>query len=93
MEPVSGILFSLYRGTQHHGEWIVACLEGAWPGIMGERLAKVCRPLAFKDFDLVVEITDAAWERALRSVKKNIAEKLRAATSGEVRSITLKRIQ
>jgi hypothetical protein len=91
MEPVSSILFSLYRGTQQHGEWIVACLEGAWPGIVGERLAEVCRPLAFKDSNLVVEITDMSWEKAVKSVKRDMAEKLRAATSGEVQSISLKR--
>jgi predicted nucleic acid-binding Zn ribbon protein len=89
LEPVSGVLFSLYRGTPQHEEWIIACLQGAWKGIVGERLAEMCRPSAMKGTELIVEITDASWMKTLKGVKRNIAEKLRTATSGEVKSISL----
>ena len=89
MEPVSSILFSLYRGTPQHEEWILACLQGAWGGIVGERLAEVCRPSAIKGSELVVEITDSSWRKALKGVMQEITEKLRSATHGEVKSISL----
>jgi hypothetical protein len=93
LEPVSNILFSLYRGTPQHEEWVMACLQGAWKGIVGERLAGVCRPSAMKGTELVVEITDSSWVKALKGVKREIAQKLRAATFGEVQSISFLRSQ
>jgi hypothetical protein len=91
MEPVSSVLFSLYRGTPQHDEWVLACLEGAWAGIVGERLAAVCRPHSFKESSLVIAVADASWEKALKGLKKEITQKLRSATFGEVRSVSLKR--
>jgi len=91
LEPVSNILFSLYRGTPQHEEWILACLQGAWQGIVGERLAEVCRPAALKGTDLIIEVADAPWMKALKGLKGEITEKLRTATLGEVRSISLSR--
>lgn len=93
MEPVSGILFSLYRGTPQHEEWILACLQGAWRGIVGERLAEVCRPSAVKGSELIIEITNSSWVKALKGVRRDMAEKLRIATFGEVQSISLIRSQ
>jgi len=88
LDPVSNILFSLYRGTPQHEEWVVACLQGAWEAIVGERLAGACHPSAIKGTELIVEITDSSWMKALNGVKRNIAAKLRTATSGEVQSIS-----
>lgn len=88
MKPVSSILFSLYRGTSQHEEWVLACLQGAWEGIVGKRLAGVCRPYALKGNELVVEIMDSGWLKVLRGVKKDIAGKLRTATFGEVQSVS-----
>ena len=87
MKPLSGVLYSLYRGQPNHGPWVVGCLEGGWARILGERLAAVCRPVWFRDSDLLIEITDGGWERAVRGVKAELLEKIRAATAGEVRGI------
>ena len=89
MEPLSSILFSLYRGTPYHGAWLIACLENRWSNIIGERLSRVCRPSHFKDSELVIEILDDSWEEALRSVSQDLLEKLRVATTGDVMSLTL----
>lgn len=93
MEPVSSILFSLYRGTPQHEEWILACLQGAWRGIVGERLAEVCRPSAVKGSELIIEITNSSWVKTLKGVRRDMADKLRIATFGEVQSISLIRSQ
>ncbi len=90
MEPISSILFKIYRGTPQHSDWMVACLQGAWPALVGERLAHVCRPAAFSKSSLVIEILDADWEGALRSMKKELLEKLRLATADEVLQLSFR---
>ena len=89
MEKIFGLLFSLYRGTPKQGEWVVACLQGAWAKLLGDRLAGVCRPVSFGDSTLVIEILDPQWEEAIKSVTPELLEKLRSATAGEVRRMTV----
>jgi hypothetical protein len=91
LEQLFGVLLSLHRGTPRHGEWVLACLEGAWPNLIGERLAAVCRPARFERFELVVEILDRDWEEAVRSVKPALLEKLEAATAGEIKALSFRR--
>jgi predicted nucleic acid-binding Zn ribbon protein len=87
MEAISSVLYSLFRNKPGHSEWIVACLEGAWRGIVGENLARVCRPCRFKDSMLVIEV-DVEWEKALRGCEAVLLARLRSATGDEVRRIT-----
>lgn len=87
MEPLSRVLYSLYRGQPSHGRWVVACLEGSWPKILGERLAAVCRPVSFEDSELRIEVPDREWEQAILAVKSDLLEKLRNATANEVNTI------
>ncbi len=89
MESISSILYSLHRDGPTHGKWVVACLEGAWPGILGERLAKACRPRFLRGSTLHVEILDASWGQAIHSLKAQLEERLRSATSGEVKHVRL----
>ena len=84
-------MFSLFREKPNHGQWVLACLEGAWQKLLGERLAAVCRPVRFENADLSIEILDSAWEQAVTGVKEALLEKLRTATAGEVRTITFSR--
>jgi len=67
---------------------VVACLEGAWPLLLGDKLAPACRPRSFADSRLVVEIVDPVWADALRSLEGEILAKIGRATAGEVRSLT-----
>ena len=84
MEPIAALLFKIYRGTPQHPDWMVACMQGAWPAFVGERLARVCRPSAFNKSTLVIEIMDPEWEDALRSMQDELLEKIRLATGDEV---------
>lgn len=90
MEQIFGILLSLYRGTSDSGDWVIVCLAGAWPRLLGDRLAAVCRPAAFRKSELVIELTDKTWEEAVRSIKPELLEKLRTATSGLIQSISVR---
>ncbi len=89
LEQLFGVLLSLQQGTASHGEWVVTCLRGAWPRLIGDRLAAVCRPARFRDSELVVEIVDKDWEGAIRSVQPELLDKLRTATAGEVKALSL----
>jgi hypothetical protein len=91
LEQLFGVMMSLYRGTPNKGEWVVACLEGAWSKLLGDRLAAVCRPVAFHGAELVIEICDRNWEDAIEHVQPALLEKLRAATAGEVAALSIKK--
>ena len=89
MEQLFGVLCSLHRETPKHGEWVVACLEGAWPKLLGEKLAEVCRPIRFEEPELVVEIFDNNLKEALQNVKPELLKRLHAATAGAVKTLTV----
>jgi hypothetical protein len=90
MESVSTILFSLYRGTPLHQEWVVACLEGAWKGLLGEKVANICRPRALNRTELVVEVLEKEWLPALSSMKQELLLRIGRATGGEVQQLSLR---
>jgi hypothetical protein len=88
MEPISVLVYKIFRGTPQHSEWMVSCLQGAWPGIVGEKLAQVCQPAAFEDSRLVIEILDRDWDQAIRSTEKELLVKIRQTTGDEVRRLS-----
>jgi hypothetical protein len=87
MRPLSDVLFGLYRGTPQHGEWVVACLEGSWPALLGERLAAVCRPRRLDGGCLLIEIIDPSWADALRGMRTELCDRIGSATRNEVRQV------
>ena len=89
MEPVSNIIFSIFLGTAQHDGWVLSCLEGAWPRLVGERLASACRPRTFKEPHLIVEVIDPEWGPALKGLEDELLAKIEAATGGEVRSLKI----
>ncbi len=84
MESLARMIYSVHRGTPQHEPWVLACLEGAWPHIVGGRTAAACRPVRFKDSEVEIEILDQAWEETFRNLKAQIEAKVRTATGGEV---------
>ncbi len=88
MEPISQVLYGLFRGTPRHSEWVVACLEGAWPALVGDRIATVCRPSFFEGGRLRIEVTDAAWAAPLREMSAELLTRIRKGTADEVREIS-----
>jgi hypothetical protein len=91
LEKLFGVIFSLYKGMPGHGDLVVACLQGAWPKLVGDGLAKMCKPAWFGESTLVIEALDQQLEKAIRSVQPALLEKLRSATGGEVRKIIVSR--
>jgi hypothetical protein len=84
LEKLFGVLFSVYRGTPAHGEFVLTCLQGAWPKLLGDKLASVCRPTSFEGSTLFIEVLDPEWEGPVNSVKTALLDKLRSATAGEI---------
>jgi hypothetical protein len=88
VKQLFSILLGVYRGTSRHSNWVVVCLDGAWPKLVGDKLASVCRPVRLNDTELVVEILDRDWENALKSVQSNLQQKLESATMGFVKTLS-----
>ncbi len=91
MEPLSNVLFGIFRGTPRHAEWVLACLEGAWPNLVGERIAGVCRPAQFEGSRLTVEVLDPAWATTLRDMGPELLQRIRKGTGDEVREVHFSR--
>jgi hypothetical protein len=87
VEQIFSSLFSLHRGTPHHGEWVIACLQGAWANLVGEKMAAACRPVQYTRSELFIEILDKSWTDAVKSLKPELLKKLQVATACEVKSI------
>jgi predicted nucleic acid-binding Zn ribbon protein len=90
MESLSSVLFSLYRGTPQHGEWVLACLQGAWSGIVGDRIARVSRPVSWNDYRLVIQVDDADWKQNLSALEGELLARVRSASGNEVRELSIK---
>jgi hypothetical protein len=89
LEKAFGVLFSVWRGTPTQGDWAIACLQGAWPKIIGDRLAGVSAPVSFDGSTLVIEVKDPQWNEIVDSVRAALLEKLRGATAGEIRKLRI----
>jgi hypothetical protein len=89
LEPLFSALFSLHRGTPQHGEWVIGCLQAAWGSLVGQRLAAACRPVQYSKSELIVEILDNSWEDAVKNLKPELLNKLRAVTSCKISSIKM----
>ncbi len=90
MEHVFGVILSLHKGTPKHGEWVIACLRGAWPKLIGDRLASICRPVIFDGGQLTIEIEDTMWEKPLDSIKSDLIQRLGSVSSGLINDVCLK---
>ena len=89
MDRAFDILFSLQRGTPRHGQWVVECLKGSWPVLVGDKLAGVCRPADLTDTVLTVEVTDRAWRDTVRGLQSELQDKLFSVTGGEVKRLKI----
>jgi hypothetical protein len=88
LKPLFGVLLGIYRGTPLHANWVLACLEGAWTKLVGDRLAAVCRPAGLRDSELIVEILDSDWVEAVKGVESLLQKKLETVTSGMVKKLS-----
>jgi hypothetical protein len=90
MQPISKLVFSLFRGTERHEEWLLSCLQGAWPKIVGARMAKACVPAELHRGRLVIRVVDPAWETALAGMEQEILSRVRASSTDEIRYLSLR---
>ena len=87
MEPLYRVLFSLYKDEPQYGNWVISCLQRAWPNLVGLGLSNSCRPVSLNNKVLTVETADGAWRAAIRSLEQEILKKLQTETGLEIRKI------
>ena len=87
MESLGSVVFSLFRGSPRHGEWVVSCLAGAWPVLVGQQISAACEPRSLEKSILTVQVIVPEWKEALEGLKEEIAAKLRTATGGVVEGV------
>ena len=66
---------------------MVACLEGAWPHLIGEKPASVSRPVRFSDSELIVEVFDKDWLDTLKRLEPDLLKKLQAAAGTIIKRV------
>jgi predicted nucleic acid-binding Zn ribbon protein len=88
VEPVAGVLGRVLRDLGLEptlGGW--RAVE-AWPRVVGERLARRTRAVAFRDGTLHVEVEGSAWMHELGFLKRDLVERIhRDLGSDEVREL------
>jgi hypothetical protein len=89
MDRAFNILFTLQRGTSRHGQWVVECLRGSWPRVVGDKLASVCRPADMAGTVLTVEVIDDAWLDTVRGLQADLRDRLYSITGGEVKELKI----
>jgi len=89
MESLAKTLITLYRGTPFHDAWMVAFLGGAWSGLLGDKLAQVCRPVAMRHKELTIEVLDPGWLDTLRDMKPELLRRIRHNVGREVLSLSI----
>jgi hypothetical protein len=90
MRPILSVLPSIFRDSPHHGLWVLACLEGSWQKIVGDTIARVCRPLRLDNSNLVLEILDPSWESTVKSMEGEVLEKVRQFAGNEVKQLSFR---
>ncbi len=56
----------------------------AWPGIVGEQIAKVARAESINDGKLVVRVSRSTWRNELMMLKKELITKINQTMNGEI---------
>jgi predicted nucleic acid-binding Zn ribbon protein len=62
----------------------LATVFGAWPRLVGPRIAEHAEPVAVRDGTLVVRAQDPAWASQLRWLERELVERLADALGGGV---------
>jgi hypothetical protein len=88
MKPIASVLLRLFRDSPQHPVWVLAYLEGSWESIVGDGIARVCRPRGLDNRNLLIEILDPSWERAFKSMERDMLEKIRQFAANEVTRIS-----
>ena len=89
--PVADLLTEALRGKPAERRLKEGRIWIFWDEAVGERIASLARPVAFRDGTLTVAVANAPWMQQLNFLKGGIVEKLNVLLGGPViRDIYLK---
>ena len=55
----------------------LAALQGAWAGVVGERIAAVTSPVSERGGEVIVSCSDSVWAQELDLMQAQLLERLR----------------
>lgn len=82
--PVADLLAEALRGKPAERRLKEGRIWLLWDEAVGERIASLARPVAFRDGTLTVAVANAPWMQQLNFLKRGIIEKLNTLLGGPV---------
>lgn len=73
---------SIDRGWS--GRLTDATIIGRWPQLVGPEIAEHCTPLSLRDGELVLQAESTAWATQLRTLQRQLLQRLAAAVGNDV---------
>jgi predicted nucleic acid-binding Zn ribbon protein len=73
---------SIDRGWS--GRLTDATIVGRWPQLVGPEIAEHCTPLSLRDGELVLQAESTAWATQLRTLQRQLLQRLAAAVGNDV---------
>ncbi|MBF0226506.1 MAG: DUF721 domain-containing protein [Desulfobacterales bacterium] len=90
-EHIGNILQVLLKGLRHESFEDFKKINKFWPDIVGEMIAQNSKPIAFKEYTLLVYVSSSPWIQNLQFHKWLIIEKINEVLEKElVRDIKFK---
>lgn len=85
---IGEVVRDLLRGGVWRRGIALGRLARGWDSVVGERLAKVCRPLGLDDGKLLVGASSAAWAAQLGFLSNEVAKKANELLGvGQIKSV------
>ncbi len=84
MEPVSGVVARLVRQLGLENSVLGWRAVDEWPTVVGPRIARHSRAVAFRDGTLHVEVEGSAWMQELGYLKRELARRINHALGSDL---------
>jgi predicted nucleic acid-binding Zn ribbon protein len=82
-KPIGDDIRGLLKEWLDNPETRRVVLQRTWQSAVGETVGRRCRAHHFDDGVLTVQVTDSSWEPQLRSMSRELADKVNDALGGD----------
>ena len=91
MKPLARVLDQIFRDPKLRAYFIEGAVTGVWARAVGDQIAAISKPVAFKDGILHVKVDSASWRNELSMMSPQITMKINELLGrDEVQSIVFR---